>query len=1094
MAYRDIKTITGDLRVTENDKGSFLTVDDNCNLKWVDSRVTASGGVWEYNFIDSNSYIVLPPAKLNVGLCVAIMRGKDSITRDNVTNSGGSGTAGVVADKANPKLIILPYNNGTSDKPSYDYIMNGPNFYCSSGVKWNSASKSFNISNMEWDEFSSVIFKSVHCGDDKYSWVIINGVGAWNAEQLDDEGLIYYTAKSTFPEYKVSLQTASVNSLSAGINTTDTEFTPIVSVNEFGTLKSRKDLDSNVVEIIPQNADQDILTNKYVNPVTYVIGRFTDDFSGSRNLLYTEYAKAGVNVFGPLTNWNQSGDTNTVVVNQIDNSVSYLGYIYDDAARANTSPQPWWIGLGEKSFSKRLGLRQKGTITKTAASTVGAAQLVINIALDKIVLRNQKSTDYIRSVYAMIQSFFEISNDYVMPYTNIFKVPGNVYSADEVISDNEIITLSSAGLGESNTDFGSGSILQIPITDKDIALGNFNIVLEFLYRPVGIGTAEASQLDTVEKFAALNNKSNQYCIINFIGVEQLKSTSISPEIAFDNIGITKIANVGTISQNTEESIFETSGAYLDKESSSSPNSINYIGSVLNTGSFDSIGFESDKPGRSLFDSNGRYYPANNITKTVIEYSTGKQSDTATALNAKLVIDWVDRSWQFNGVLNYDGVDHICSQNSKFSENAESLYFYEKNLKSFKMTSAIHIQYNGLYRLPWLFVESESDLVGSGEARINITHFKTVVHQTGLVETLINYRCGWERAEAEWTIKAIDDGSEYDALVANYSDLDEGAESPSKRCIKPSHAMQSEYLNQLRFYRAGSVDNETEPKRSLLPYLTSDSSTGTPLRYFSTDWKRSQLKALATSTIKLASVDKQVIANDFCELNLRPKTTGTLNVNIDIPVNTVLSSTGYIILKEVIESVESGYGDYVLIKDSGAAFVSNQTVGYNTLKIDFTDYVIEEKEYRYTIVIYDAPWANLADGFLGDNFKSALMGPNNTAIVRYRPAKALSSNKELPASGINDFRGLFSNTEDFETFGPYVVPKKSESRNIYYLFNKTRQEVEDATNDGVDRTNLNHEKLLSSLFESTGSDMISGPNKKCLGATFSFHAYVLKEGI
>lgn len=1091
MAYRDVKTITGDLRVTENDKGAFLTVDDNCNLKWVDSRVTASGGVWEYNFIDSNSYIILPPAKLNVGLCVAIMRGKDSITRDNVSNNGGSGTAGIVADKANPKLIILPYNNGTDDEPSYDYIMNGPNFYCSSGISWNSTSQSFNINNMEWDEFSSVIFKSVYCGDNKYSWVIINGVGAWNAEQLDSSGVIYSIAKTTFPEYKVSLQTASVNSLSAGINTTDTEFTPIVSINEIGTLKSRKNLESSAVEIIPQNAERDIL-DKYINPTTYVVGRFTDDFSGSRNLLYTEYAKAGVNIFGPISYWNQSTDNNEVVVNQIDNAISYLGYIYDDTERENVEEQPWWVGLGEKSFSKKIGLRQKGTITKTAASTVGAAQLVINIALDKIVLRNQKSTDYIRSVYAMIQSFFEISNDYTMPYTNVFKVPGNVYSANEITSDNDIITLSSSGLGESNTDFGSGSIMQIPITEKDIAVGSFNIVLEFLYRPVGIGTAESEQLTTIEEFAALNNKSNQYCILNFIGVEQLKSTSISPEIAFENMGISKTSNIGNISSNTGEAIFEAVDAFLNSESNNSPDSDRYIGAVLNTGSFDSISYESDKNERTFFDSNGRYYPSNNVTKTVIEYSTGVKTETATALSAKLVIDWTDRSWQFNGTINYDGTEHICSQNAKFSELPVSLYFYERNLKSFKLTDAILIQYNGMYRLPWLYNESDSAKIGSGDARINITHYKTVVHQSSLIETLVNYRCGWERAESEWTIKAIDDGSEYDALITNYSDLGEGAESPSKRCIKPSHAMQSEYKNQLKFSRAGSIDNETEPKRSLLPYLTSDSSLGQEIRYFSTDWKQSQLKAKATATQSLANTSKQVVANDFCELNFTPTTSGTLITNIEIPVNTIQSSTGYLILKEKSNGNGDSYGDYELVKDSGAAFVSNQSATYNTLKINFTDYVVEEKEYRYTIVIYDAPWVNVNTSDSSSN--SALMGPSNTAIVRYRPINAIGSTKELPNSGINDMRGLFATSSDFDTYGPYVLSKNSESRNIYSLFNTTRQDVEDATNDGVDRTNLNYDKLLDSLFESSGNDVISGPNKKCLGSTFTFHAYVLKEGI
>lgn len=146
------------------------------------------------------------------------------------------------------------------------------------------------------------------------------------------------------------------------------------------------------------------------------------------------------------------------------------------------------------------------------------------------------------------------------------------------------------------------------------------------------------------------------------------------------------------------------------------------------------------------------------------------------------------------------------------------------------------------------------------------------------------------------------------------------------------------------------------------------------------------------------------------------------------------------------------------------------------------------------MIYDAPWANVSLNTSDNSSNSALMGPSNTAIVRYRPINAIGSTKELPKSGINDMRGLFAASNDFDTYGPYVLSKNSESRNIYSLFNTTRQDVEDATNDGVDRTNLNYNKLLDSLFESSGNDAISGPNKKCLGATFTFHAYVLKEGI
>ena len=112
------------------------------------------------------------------------MRGKAPYPRDE-----GHGTDD---SKANPKLVILPYDNnsGSGKEPNYDYIMGGPNFYCSSGIEWNEASATFVKNNMEWDEFSSVIFKSVYCGNGRYSWTIITA-SVWNAEQLDQSERLF---------------------------------------------------------------------------------------------------------------------------------------------------------------------------------------------------------------------------------------------------------------------------------------------------------------------------------------------------------------------------------------------------------------------------------------------------------------------------------------------------------------------------------------------------------------------------------------------------------------------------------------------------------------------------------------------------------------------------------------------------------------------------------------------------------------------------------------------------------------------------------------------------------------------------------------
>lgn len=1088
MAYTDVKTIAADLRVTDKDKGSFLTVDDNCNVVWTNSRITASGGVWEYNIVDDDAYIILPSAKLNIGLCVAIMRGKAPYSRDLVE---GSGSAGVDASKANPKVVILPYNAGTAEEPNYDYIMGDTNFYCSSGISWTESINDFAITNMEWDDFSSVIFKSVYSGDGKYSWTIINGVGLWNAEKLDTHGYIYKAAiNKAKNEFKVSLQTAAVNSLSASINTTDTEFSPIETISGNGLIAKQFQDSTESVQILPQNTLQNA-EGEFVKGTSFIIGRFTDDTSGKFNALYSEFPNAAVNIFGPKTgSWEASDSLN---VNQIDNGINYLGYIYDD-----TTENTWWQNLGNKSFTKRLGLRQKGTISTDFDKTVGAAQIIVNIDLTKIRLKNQKTISSVRNLYCLLQSFFEISSNYIMPYTNVFKVRGDVYSADNItIGDNDIVSLTSAGLGETNSDSGFGSLVQIPITPEDITVGSINLVFEFLYRPFEIKTTP--QLDFNSKgqclklheapngFELLNNKSNQYCLINFVGVEQLKSTSISPEVSFEQVGIVRLADKGEI--NEAEGHDEIGDAYLDYNATSSvdyKDSENFIGIVLPDGSYGEIGYHETH--KSFFDAAKRFHPADNVTKTVIEYDTGVSECTNEqgAIKARLVIDWTDRTWLFNGVLKHNGVEYLASVNQPFKDTPYSIDFCQKGTSGeIKLAYAIHIQYDGLYRLPW-FVSGSTD--GQLEASINITNYKTIVHESGLVETLMNYRCGWERAEKEWTVGAYIDGSEYDALISNYSNMTEGGKSPSKLCIKPSHAMQLTHIGSITFSRSESIDKpDTEPRRSLLPYLTNDDQNK-ELRYFSTNWKRRQL-SLSSNSDLTDSNQNPLVANDFCELTFNPKSTGTLFCNIELPIDTGVSSTGYLVVREIQNEVtEDGdtFGDYTLVKDSGSSINSTQTAGYSTLKIDFTDNVIANKIYRYTLIIYDAPWT---PSTVIDNTRNVIYKPNNTAIVRYRPSDSLNG---IIASGVNDFKGLF----DTELRGPYSIPSSSAGRNIYSVFNHNESEVSDNNiNDGIDRSaNFNIEKFKKSLFKTseTNKSFINGTLEKNLGATFTFHAYVIKE--
>ncbi len=1075
--YNDIKTIASDLRVTRNDIGSFLSVDDSCNLVWTNSRVTSTGGIWQYNIVEEDCYIILPSARLNVGLCVAIMRGKTSRTRNE--------QSGIYSSRANPKVVIFPYNNNSSGvgDPDYDYIQGGPNFYCSDGIKWDTVSNSYVTNDLEWDEYSSIMFKSVYAGKnssgtDKYSWVIINGVGSWDAEELLDSSTPLTEIKKIYSQFAVVAQTSSINSLSASTETTDTEFLALDSIAPDGLpVTTKNEITSDTQYLVPQCATKS--DGSYTKSNSYVIGRFTDSYNGTpRPVLYTEFADSGVNIFGPKLYWNPAdGAPNTMTVNQIDNSINWLGYIYDDRAGADV----WWQDAKKKSFSKRMGLRQKGTISEPTGksakitSYLGAVQVIVPIIFSKIKTVNQTSSTIssIRSIHAMIQSFFEVSGNYTMPYTNVFKVPGTCFGADDAdLVDSDVVTLTSSGLGETNSDSGYGSILEIPITDKDRENGSINLVFEFIYKTAS--TSSAQKQYTEAQFKALNNDSNQYVLLNFIGIQSLKPTSISPEVEFESFSLSKLGQRGSGSDKIIQN------AYLDYTAKTAQTATGYAGTMVKNGSYDYISaLEGGTEYKSFFGTSTRYYPADNITKTVLEYDTGfalATGNNTKAMKARLVIDWANRNYQFNGSIRINGEEFAGTLNSSFDEKPATIDFWRNGVVGKQLLDAIHIQYNGMVRLPWLS-DYEGAKSGIFDAQVNISNYKTVVHASGSVEVLMDYRCGWERAEKEWTKKVYLDGSEYDGLIDDYSTQLEDTQSPSKECIVPSHAMQLN-INPIEFSKQFSLDDENTAKRSLLPYLHYDITRGKELHYFSTNWKNYGLNQ-SDPLNPLKTTVPTVVANPFCELVFLPSYSGMLVCNVELPIQSGLSSTGYMVLKEVSTDETAGaYGNYyTLVKDSGASINAESNPGYTKTKISFTDNVAANKRIRYTLVIYDAPWteATISNRNLSVNL------PSNSAIVRYRPAEQALN---ITADGINDFKSLFDNDN-------YKGPATQTNLTMKDVFN---YQTPDKTRHDIDTTNFNVENFSQMMFNTSASIAVSETTTKNHGSCFSFHAYVLKEGV
>ena len=77
-------------------------------------------------------------------------------------------------------------------------------------------------------------------------------------------------------------------------------------------------------------------------------------------------------------------------------------------------------------------------------------------------------------------------------------------------------------------------------------------------------------------------------------------------------------------------------------------------------------------------------------------------------------------------------------------------------------------------------------------------------------------------------------------------------------------------------------------------------------------------------------------------------------------NTVSAEDGPVALDKVgsshfdiviVDAMMPNMNGYEFIKDSGANINSYQSPGYNILKINFTDYVVENRPANYFIIIY-----------------------------------------------------------------------------------------------------------------------------------------------
>ena len=921
-ANKEIKNWINDLRITDDCKGAYLTIDDNLNVAWKQGTTeTRTGEVWQYNSITQDSYVILPQASVNIGLCVALMRNKTDLE----------------TNPRNPKLVILPERiNG-----EYDTIQGSKNFYTSAGVTIDSTGKISET--QDSDNFSSVIFKAVQTGNNQYGWVIINGVGSWNGESIDDT--IYDAVQAKYTQQAISVQTAGANTLSTsgGLGSTQSEFVEFTGLKEYP--KSVKG--STEVELKPFNGNDSL---QYMIIAAAQNDRTTYFYSGNVDIAsFNVFGKQGSNS-GFKNNYYSAGTVNTNILDSSDNcSVNWLGYTF---RRTSYSGNVSWCQDNRKrSYTYQLVKNKLIMIYNDVnqINRLGTAQITVPVDLNNFKLANNKSLTEVNKVYIDLDFGAEQdAADWKCYHIIAYKVPATWNDAYNVDSNNisKVIPLKFQGDGRSaDLDFYSSSLVGIPLTEEDKANGKFNLVFEFI---IDDESGNRTETEFAKNFP---NNNVYYSKFRFIGFEQLKQVSISPEVEFEQFGAWGGKEYhGSIIGDSQSNLVIYNGAYIDASTPDDKIASDWVPNVSYTG----FQYKADTASKTFFNQFGSYKPSSNITKTIISACGGfpgqsEDDNPASALTYELVIDWVNRNWQFTGFFKGGAWSYHCTQQSEFSDNPVTLDFNAcahntsgTRLTTKRLPDSILINGSGIIRLPYLLKYSSNYISGEGISLTwNFTHYKTVVNPSGYpIEVLCHYKCGWERAENIWTTDYIADGSEFDGLLDHPNNSSStGLVSPSKACISPTHYRMKPDVYNIEF---------TEDK-GLLPYYKEfncyNNGTKRPCYYFNTHYVYSN-QAMPNISDYMSS--QWLTADAFCTLTFTPKTTGLLKGYIRIP-QLVISGAGRLIIKEIYNEANHTWSDYIMIKDDfGGNARGLQILAPDT---EFSDRVNAHETIRYTVILY-----------------------------------------------------------------------------------------------------------------------------------------------
>lgn len=962
-----IQTYVNDLRITEKDIGGVLTVNEQCNVEWTTGPSITAGEVWQYTKITQDCYIILPRAELFQGYCVAILRGK-------------------TPENKNPGVVIVPYSK-TNNLDGLDIIQGTKHtFYHSAGVAVSGNTIAYGQA--DTDDYSSIIFKSVNISTDIdnpiYSWIVINGVGKWDGETIEDYEL--YTNIASGNQVIVSPQTAGINTLTAGLQTASTEFNEIISswVNPYSIISE------NTIEPFSDTTD---VSN-------YFIGSFQGETS-----YYTEISGGNINYIGATPT------TTGLTFNSLNNYAQIVPF--------------------SNSYTYQLKVAKR-TLTSDKAKAI---QISFNININEIKLKGEKTITDPRNLYVIIQNF--ISNQSGAD-SFIYKLPAQN-------SSNTPLLLKSSLTDHNSIKNGSGSLITVPITKSDIENNTLSFIIEFIVNTdktsvstidLGVNYFQLKFLGIEQIKPAEVSPDVDFANFGYADCNNIGTLYENGEIKtlIDDCYIDANTNVGTyfggsMKLKTPEQItiplFNDTTAWRP-DANVTKTILEYKNkySRLNNDNVNDDGFIE--------------------SKLIIDWAQAKFQFTSTIRTGEDSLQCATAG-TFSDLINPDFVlkyyygELIDETSSKYIDFKNCLYISSEGLAKFPYYCFNSIE--GIKNFSFAMnITNYRTMTNNMEGNMTQPPVELLCHyKCGWERAEGIWTSNFINDGSEW------DGLLSNDIIATGSD---NIESPSKKCIITPHKRQTEStFKQTNFGTSGiTFDNDTGLLPYVGPMAAANIPEryfSTRFGRYTNSAMTSYSPVGNAGRASPTNTWGRFYANDFVYLDFTPTVSGILVSKITVPLAGI--GTGYIIFaadllsdNSIIDGTFRQVKSYNKLSGTGLGEIHN-------FDIEFTDKAVANQKTRYYVIIYNAPVINESgaryEGYngiiarsYGERQNGGITPPDFKTFYdnrqAYQSIDGWSNNTIAESRGNNTVSNIFFGSDKGHQDGNNALPLEKISQLLY----------------------------------------------------------------